>query len=818
MNKRCVSVIILAAIFLSVFSSLFVLESKCLGIQSLGTLSSCVIDYERNRILIRGSVKHSVLINNRDAKIAVYRFDPWVEVSAEILIAAPEAVTDMSIAFDFDLPCSTILQKNSLYAVSLIKSDGTVALIAPPIYPNVTTADTKDVGFKAVLTNDHAATVSSLPGSAVVDVYLDKLYNGNNSGYIFNADGVLFYFDKGAINKYDKIIRSYTASGVDVFLRFLISPTLTELSFCSDSAVWATNKCVVIDNDEALKAIYAYTSFLISRYNGHGYGSVRGIILGTGADMPVLYNYASIISEDYNSVYARSLVLIALAASEAAGNGKISLIVPISDTLSPAGRINGEEFVFAVADYLDTYSNVTFTVLCESRHNPYKISDATFSSDIIPEETTEQIETDQDYLPSEPPQDIETTYSDYQMTDFVIDESSLYDFVIEDGSLPETSEVMPIDGFNDSSEINEPPKFVQNNASDGYFCTDNIDVFLKMFEKLKKIHPAVNDKFAWCWYPTSDTVESALTVCYSYNYMKLASLGADFYAVGFEGDLSEHFSGLSHLFKYIDTSENIFETAYARSMLGISDWSEMIAEYYDGAGVLAMLQENELEPNISDFLGNLIYLDYSSGKGAVDWYRGHYCTEVALQHSDGNGYMSVVFDLDNAGFDQAEIGYIFDEPEPLFVGDALTFEVECGEDDGSLYEISIYFDYEGGMLLSKAVVTGGARCTLSANVNKCDPNTRVNAIRISLKRITGDGPCEFKLYCVSVNDYFYNDSQLNQRFDLVRNSLRAESEEDQSANEAWLYIGITALVGTGFVLLLLAYANDRKNKNKLTNT
>jgi hypothetical protein len=353
--------------------------------QSLGSISECSVDEKRNLIKIHGSVKHSVLIDNRDAKIAVYRFDPWADFSSAISSTEPCAVTDMSITFDFELPCSTILQKTSLYAVALISQDDTVSLISAPTYPDSSTKDTSDAGFKAILTSDHAATLPTLPGSAIVDVYLDKLNNGINSGYIYNADGDLFYFDKPTVNAFDRIIRSYTAAGTKVYLRFLISPHVTYLPFCSDAVTWATNKCIVVDDEDALKAIYAYTAFLTSRYNGGDYGRVDGIILGRGADMPILNNYALLVSEDYYTVYARSLALIGLAAS----GSDMSLIVPIGDTLTPNIRVNGEEFLYAVADYLETFSNLTFTVLCESRHNPYGITDELFAEEIEPEITGE---------------------------------------------------------------------------------------------------------------------------------------------------------------------------------------------------------------------------------------------------------------------------------------------------------------------------------------------------------------------------------------------------------------------------------------------
>ena len=807
MRKRCIALLVFFAVFVSAIGAAQYVGAETPSFQSLGSITYCTVDAARGLIKIHGSIKHTVLIGNREAKIAVYRFDPWVDVTSAISTAEPLATTDMSISFDFELPCTTVLHKTSVYAVTIIDADGKISFISAPTYPDAETKDTSDAGFKAILTSDHAAVLPSLPGSAIVDVYLDKLNNGNNSGYIYNADGELFYFDKATVNELDRIIRSYTASGTKVYMRFLITSSITDLPFCSDAVAWSTNKCVVVDNEPALNAIYAYTAFLTSRYSGGDYGRVDGIILGTGADMPVLNNYASLVSEDYNTVYARSLTIIGLASAEA----EISLIVPIGDTLTPNGRVNGEEFLYAVADYVETYSDLTFTVLCESRHNPYGITDEYFTTDIEAdtteettgssethiEETTEAYETEAE-ITTEP----ETSSLSPVNTDTEASETSA-----EPAEIEWTETVLSIE------ETQEPDRLQKNSNSSGFYCTDNIEVFQQMFEKLKRSHSSVNKGFAWCWYPDTDTVESSLSVCYSYNYMKLAALGADFYAIGFEDELVDRFPSIARLFKYADTSDNFKETLYARSVFGVDSWGELIDKWSAGCGAYSLLKENEFAIDVSDFSGELTYLSYSSAKGAVDWYNGYYCNNISLQTTEKEGYLKASIDPTNAGFVPAEIGYVLERSEPLLVGDALTFDVQCGSDDGSIYEVIVYINHKDGTLISKGVLQGGVRCRISADVSDYDNATLVNSIRIAVNRITGDGPFDFNVYSVTINDYTDSNALLAQKLEDVRNYLRTNTRSDESYNRAGVFIGIAFLAGIGVVLIALAYGNDRKNKN-----
>ncbi len=794
------------------FSSLMVLDAS--AAESLGTITECIIDRSSEKIMIRGSIKHSVLVDNRDGKIAVYRFDPWINALNAVKTATPLATMDMTIRFEFDLPCTAISHRMSVYAVAIISSSGAVSIISDPQYADLKTSDTSSSGFKAVITDDVAGATSSHPGSAIIDVYLDKLDKGNKSGYIFNADGELFYFDRDVIKELDKKVMSYTASGADVYFRFLISPYVNDLPFCTKGNLWAANKCVVINNRQALNAIYAYTYFLISRYDGADYGQIDGIILGKGADMPILYNYASLVSENYEDVYARSLTLIGLAALEAAGDSNISLIVPVGDTLSDTGAVYASDFLSAVADYVAKYSELTFTVMCESRHNPYKITDSLFATEIEPEDTT-----DDTYY-----QDPEGTVAENPDTSIpeeitadntfpITEETELIDPVTEETHDESIDTDIPVEStFPDdtTSESPEKPKPEINTDADGYYCTDNIGVFINMFNKLKKNYSSVNDGFAWCWYPGADTVEGALGVCYAYNYMKLAYVGADFYAICFENEVAERFSSISHLFKYIDTSANIKETAYARSVFEITDWSEIIPGFKEGTGVFNDLHENSLEPNVGDYTGSIVYFDYSSGKGTGGWFAGLYCNSLAIQTENGTSFLQADMDLDAAGVNQAEIGYLFDRPEPLLLGDALTFEIKCGEDDGSLYEVAVCISCGNSTVVSRTVITGGVKCALSVNVSDRDDTAGVQSMKITLKRVTGSGGCKMNLYRVLVNSASASDGELEEKFENIRDYLRADTSPVDDDKMHRLLFGIVLLSAVGLVALFMAYGNDRR--------
>ena len=213
--------------------------------------------------------------------------------------------------------------------------------------------------------------------------------------------------------------------------------------------------------------------------------------------MPVLNNYASLVSEDYNTVYARSLTIIGLASSGA----KIALIVPIGDSLTPNGRVNGEEFLYAVADYIETYSDLTFTVLCESRHNPYGITDEYFNTEIEPEVTAEATETavatetaeatetavateTEEYVESITP---ETTAELVTDENTALDSDTLSVAPVESDTVQtetgaEPSEIEWTETELSIEESTEPPKLQNNKTSDGFI----VPLILKSFGRCLK--------------------------------------------------------------------------------------------------------------------------------------------------------------------------------------------------------------------------------------------------------------------------------------------------------------------------------------------
>ena len=203
-------------------------------------------------------------------------------------------------------------------------------------------------------------------------------------------------------------------------------------------------------------------------------------------------------------------------------------------------------------------------------------------------------------------------------------------------------------------------------------------------------------------------------------------------------------------------------------------------------------------------------MDYTDTHNVGGWYEGIHCNSIIHQTDSGVGFLEADLGLSGSDSNRAEIGYMFKTPEPLLMGDALTFDVQCGESNGALYEIAVYINCENSTIVSNAVIAGGARLLLSVDVSEINNVSAVKSIRISLTRITGEGDCKLKLYSMTLNSGTLNDEELSKDFNSIRDYLRLETNSDGTNKRRQVFITVILLSSVALFSILFALANDRR--------
>ena len=128
----------------------------------------------------------------------------------------------------------------------------------------------------------------------------------------------------------------------------------------------------------------------------------------------------------------------------------------------------------------------------------------------------------------------------------------------------------------------------------------------------------------------------------------------------------------------------------------------------------------------------------------------------------------------------------------------------------TLYELTVYINCGNNTIVAKVVIAGGVRSLLSVDAKEMGNASAVRSIRISLKRITGVGDCNLKLYGMSLNSETFNDEDLEKSFGSIRDYLRSDTIVEDSNRTRQVIVIVVLLSSVALVSVLFAFANDRR--------
>ena len=199
-----------------------------LTVSEIGNVTECEYDVETKKINISGNIAHEFLIEHSKYYIALYAI-PYGSDYLEYL-HSNEAVqltkSDISVKFEFSLKAETNYEKFSTYCVVAMSEDGDIIPVDTPKLPIVRSElkyERGDKGsFKGVETQLTSSAVSVNASSTIVPVSLNRLLSKSSVGHFYSMHGTYLYFDKEYIAELDTRVRSLTASGASVYLRFLL--------------------------------------------------------------------------------------------------------------------------------------------------------------------------------------------------------------------------------------------------------------------------------------------------------------------------------------------------------------------------------------------------------------------------------------------------------------------------------------------------------------------------------------------------------------------------------------------------------------------
>lgn len=744
----------------------------------LGVITVCRYDPTDGTVRVEGTINHRVLTESKNCRIALFCVPAWRTAEGFINDIEPMRDAVMSKRFEFSVQADEVGDILSLYAVAIIYPDGSRTLVASPRYPMTDSGDTAAaIGFKGVSTDSAAETLECGAGTVLIDVYLDRLEDGRHSGYLQSVGGMSFYYDREYINELDMRVRSASVAGASVLLRLLVSPAEGErdpLPYAAANSYGAAYRGIVISDEVSAVTIYAYISFLCSRYDGGAAGRIDGLVLGYRADSPEAYNFCASTGPMYYEIYSRTLAIIGIAA----GRG-MRLFVSVGDSKTAAG-VHAFDFVAGVANYIVSHTDLKFTLMVDSRSNAYHLDDSYF--------------------------DLPTLGGD----DGILGGG-------EGSSIGEKSAAPSADGIAAEADMDDPtstgigdiyanaiadrPQLYKTTAADGYFAADDITPLTDALEQLCVEYSSIRDSFVFCWTPSDNTNGSALSVLFAYNYMSMTAAGAEAFILRTD---SARFATVSHLVKYIDGEWSDSETAYALEVLGASSWGELLPSF---GGIPGGGRQMIERPFTSDgYIATGSYMLWSSGmtSGMHGWSAGPGCETLRYVFEDDIGCLKAQLEDEGQGA-YSDICRISSPHEPAVYTPTIGIELSCtGDGGGDLYEVKLVI-YSGQTTLEgRCVVADGERQMLYLDISDI---TEIDAIRVAARRVSGVGTITLRTYTLGLYSDNHTDGELKTLIDAAKRagdntSSVIAGEGDQRVLTAILLIfAITACGGYAAVLI-----------------
>ena len=755
-------------------------------VKALGTVSSCLYRQEDRTVTVKGSVYHDVMIAAGGGVLGLFRLEP--DQSLQDVIDDPNAVplitSALSIGFELQTPAVDMAARYARYAVLICMPDGSRLPLTTPTYAvsheksMLLSSSRRD--FKGVDTTLTSAAIDSNAGSAIVDVYLNRLENERQSGYLYTVENEYFYFNRDYLAQLDATVRSLSGAACQVYLRFLVEAddpiaicAVTEEASLSSTARYAA---LCADNAEALRYLHAYTTFLCERYNGMGQGRISGIIVGNRVDEMSVNNTSTPMSlSEYVPMYGQVLNAIATAAGDV--DPMLKIAVPVSDVWNTP--IVGEQYretryptellIESLATYMTSHRANSFLLMIESDHNPYGLSNEYF----------EPINTDG-----------------------------------EEGPIPE--ELIP--------------KLVAATQDSHYLSSENIELLDTFLQQYAAGYSAMSGNYFFHWTPDGHTDGNALSASYVYHYYRLFSdPRASAFFVSFRqrelgGDLSE-FSKIKYLVKYIDTSLGSLRTEFALDIFKVNSWNELIPDYDRMSTEQMVLLEGMFgERSVDSVTGSYVLFDFSTSNSARGWYAGNSCSALTVNTSEKYGKtLDAVMNADVSTLaEYSDIAYRFDVPLILEYTPYITMNVavDCATDSEAVFEVKLVIGSDKGYMETKQVLKNGEMATLSVNASQFAHVGRIEYIRLCAKTVMGEDET-FTLHlrdmCLDSRDY--DADSLRTLIEAARageETVRSGSAVQRSDPMLPVILGGAVLLATAMVAVMLGHyqKNDSDSEDE----
>lgn len=319
-----------------------------------GSITGCTASNDNSTISISGELGREYVTEFSGAELCLYSLD-LSEDPRKFDYAGTEPLARHGISTKFRFTVNATPNADFRFKKYVVMiSTSPMVFVDTPTYISDITPHGASEAFKAGVSLDSAyQTSESLSRATVVGIDLEKLISHERSGYMHTLRDKQYYFTKDIVDKLDRELGSYAATGLSVLLRM----TYGDLPFPQ------------IKDHESYENTRAAIEFLAKRYISKDYSAVDGIIIGRAVNTGNRLSSSASMTDFVNS-YVQLMRLVHISCANA-GSG-VRIYASVGDVFNyetlerVSNRFDTDGFLSATGEYISDEGEFPWGICIES--------------------------------------------------------------------------------------------------------------------------------------------------------------------------------------------------------------------------------------------------------------------------------------------------------------------------------------------------------------------------------------------------------------------------------------------------------------------
>lgn len=536
--------------------------NEALAISSVASINSCKIS--SGNVVVQATINNSFV--TADGKVYLFELQPYEKSIGDRSDYVSCKDLNTNVTFDTPLGNGDSSKLYSKFMVAYKKANGSYEGISYASYiTNPEAVATYNYSFPTgktkkgllVETSMGAVTDAKELGVEYTNVnipYNHLLVTGNSGGEKINYtyDGTTYYFNKPVIEFYDEFISGLTRQGIIINAILLNGANSAVPELISSDITVSDSRFYYnfnVDTPEGVRALKAITKFLVERYssdtNKDKYGQIVNWIVGNEIDSDKIWNYAGNRTlESYTREYTTAFRIIYNIARSTYSNARVYVSLDYFWNKNAYNLYTGKDILNTMQTIVSQEGAMDYNIA----YHPY------------PNPLTEAVFWDDGEISSGANNSLVTSDSENSEIITMNNLSVLTNYLSRNS-------MKNADGSTKRVILTEQG-FTSTQSSSG-------DYGKLSAEEQEKLQAAA---YAYAYYlAESNSGVDSFVISRQVDSVDESGDGLTFGLWKMKNQMPSSRKMVWNVFKYIDTDKSLEVTDFAKSVIGINNWSQVVS-------------------------------------------------------------------------------------------------------------------------------------------------------------------------------------------------------------------------------------------------